>query len=107
MIHACRLLAVLLFLAIPSGAWAASRVMITQSTDVGVNTGFKDLLVTCPAGMVISGGGARVFGSITDTALTTSGPEGTRAWYAVAIGPPIGDWGLRVDAFCVRAGTEQ
>src|SRR5438034_3656046 len=101
MIHGYRFLAVLLFLAIPSGAWAASRTIVQATSDIGPNPGFKDLLVTCPVGMVISGGGARVFGSITDTALTTSGPEGSHSWYAVATGPPIGDWGLRVDAFCV------
>ena len=71
----------------------------------------KSLIANCPAGTVAVGGGARVFGAFAQTAVWLSGPDGPPAaptqWRAAAqevgAGQP-GNWGLRIDAFCMAVG---
>lgn len=71
----------------------------------------KSLIVACPPGKTVIGGGARIFGAVDNVALSASGPEGPPAapnsWFAVAIEVGAGsseDWGLRVDVFCAVVG---
>ncbi len=70
----------------------------------------KFMNVECPSGKVAIGGGARVFGDITNgVAIVANGPEGTtsapESWSGLAkeISPTDKNWGLRVDVFCVNA----
>jgi len=79
--------------------------VVTQSTGSD-SSSVKSMTAECPAGKMVIGGGARIFGSISGTALTTSGPEGPPSqpaeWFATAleVAPNSQDWGLRVDVFC-------
>ena len=79
--------------------------VVTQSTGSDSDS-VKSMTAACPAGKMVIGGGARIFGSISGTALTTSGPEGPPSepneWFATAleVAPNSQDWGLRIDVFC-------
>jgi len=79
--------------------------VVTESTGSD-SSAVKDMTAVCPPGKMVIGGGARIFGSISGTALTTSGPEGPPSepteWFATAleVAPNNDDWGLRVDVFC-------
>ena len=88
-----------------SGAGLSGYEVITQST-VSDSSSVKSITAECPAGKMVIGGGARIFGNISGTALTTSGPQGPpdqpTEWFATAleVAPNSDDWGLRVDVFC-------
>ncbi len=79
--------------------------VVTESTGSD-SSDLKSLTVDCPAGKQLLGGGARIFGNITGTGLTASGPEGESSsptsWFGVATEVVLtsSDWGLRIDAFC-------
>ena len=47
--------------------------VITESTGSD-SSSVKSMTAACPPGKMVIGGGSRIFGSISGTALTTSGP---------------------------------
>lgn len=69
---------------------------------------FKTLTVGCPNGKVPVGGGARIFGTLTQVALVQNHPEDDGTWVAGAIEVGAGNpnnWGLRVVVNCAFAGS--
>jgi hypothetical protein len=100
-------LATLLALMTPQlGTAGVSDYEVVTDFTVSDSSGLKSLLVDCPAGKQLLGGGARIFGSINGTGLTASGPEGTPSaptgWFGLAteVVASSSNWGLRIDAFC-------
>ena len=84
--------------------------VVTEST-ASDDSDVKSLVVNCPPGTVVIGGGARVFGHSEGVALGANGPEGEPSkppqWFAAAheIVPQTEaymTWGLRVDVFCAK-----
>jgi hypothetical protein len=80
--------------------------VVTQMTPENSEK-MKTLIVACPPGKTVIGGGARIFGAAGNVALSASGPDGPpgapTSWLATAteVGPgAAGNWGLRVDVFC-------
>ena len=94
-----------------SGAGLSGYEVVTQLT-ASDSSSVKSITAECPAGKMVIGGGARIFGSISGTALTANGPEGSPSrpteWFATAleVAPNSEDWGLRVDVFCATAVQE-
>jgi hypothetical protein len=91
------------------GPPGTSGYQVITLTSASNSSSPKSLTAPCPAGKRVIGGGARIFGTVGGTAVWLSGPDGTPAapteWRAgaqeVGAGQP-GNWGLRIDAFCVN-----
>lgn len=85
----------------PAVAQLIQVVTVTQSPSPGAT--FVDAIATCPAGTSVISGGVRIYGSVDETQLTASGPEGTNRWYGVGLIPVNSGAGMRVDVFCLSS----
>lgn len=92
----------------PAGPSGTSGYQVLTLTTPSNSSTPKALTATCPPGKLVVGGGARVFGAFAQTAVWLSGPDGSPVaptqWRAAAheVGPgQPGNWGLRIDVFCM------
>ena len=86
--HSFVVAAAFALLTLQRGTAGVTDYEVITNTTVQNSDGVKSLLVNCPAGKQLLGGGARIFGSINDIGLTASGPEGPPAtptgWFGTA-----------------------
>ena len=94
----------------PAGADGISGYVSVSELGTQSSDSTQSFFVKCPVGKVVTGGGARIYGTLDGQAITTSGPDfdadgsldAMNLWFVTAIETTATavSWGLRAVVFC-------